>query len=72
MSHIESNQIQKALLAWTKTYFLFLTQVLSMRAFIALHVEQGVAIIYERGSLRTNWNVHCLAVTGYQEPVVHG
>lgn len=37
-----------------------------------MYVEQGVAIIYERGSLRTLWNLHCLAVTGYQEPVIHG
>lgn len=43
-----------------------------MGAFVALNVEQGVAIIYEGGSLGTEWNLHRLAVTGYQEPVIHG
>lgn len=43
-----------------------------MRALIALEVEQGVAIIYERGSLGTQWDVHRLAVTCYKETVIHG
>lgn len=43
-----------------------------MRAFVALNVQQRVAVVYGRGSFRAQWNLHRLAVTGYQEPVIHG
>lgn len=45
------------------------TEVLSVSPFVALHVQQGVSVIDEAGSLGTEGHVLSLAVTGDEEAV---
>ena len=49
-----------------------LTQVLSVGALVALHVQQGVAVVDEAGSVGAERDVLALAVAGNEEAVGSG
>lgn len=48
-----------------------LTQVLPVGPFIALHVEQRVAVVNNLGPWRAQWLICCLTVPGHKEAMVH-
>lgn len=53
----------------TKLLHVCRTEVLAVSPFIALHVQQGVSVIDEVGSVGTEGHVLSLAVTGDEEAV---
>lgn len=46
-------------------------QVLPVRPFIALHVEQRVPVVKNFGPRRTLWIIYCLTVPGHKEAVIN-
>lgn len=48
-----------------------LTQVLTMSPLIALHIQQGVAIVDQVGAIRTERHIYGLTVACDQEAVGH-